>query len=45
MIFGIETMLEDYGEKIRDKRVTFYGFDRYSNLLIEKLIKKVLKIL
>lgn len=40
LIFGIETMLEDYGEKIKDKKITFYGFDKYSNLLIEKLYQK-----
>lgn len=43
LIFGIETVLEDYGEKIKDKRVTFYGFDRYSNLLIEKLYQEGVK--
>ncbi len=43
LIFAIETMLEDYGERIKDKRVTFYGFDKYSNLLIEKLYQKGVK--
>lgn len=40
MIFAIETMLEDYGEKIKDKKITFYGFDKYSSLLIERLYEK-----
>ena len=43
LIFSIETMLEDYGENITNKRITFYGFDKYSDLLIEKFYEKKAK--
>ncbi len=43
IIFAIETMLEDTGESLRGKRITFYGFDRYSDFIMEKIYTRGIK--
>lgn len=43
LTFAIQTMLEDDGDDLKNKRVTFYGFDRYSDILMEKIYSKGIK--
>lgn len=43
VIFAIETMLEDSGENLKGKKITFYGFDKYSDTIMEKMYARGIK--